>query len=70
MTTLRIQELESLEFRWDSGLGRPFEASLRLSQIHGHCNVPTNYSENIKLGSWVEKAKGQLQVHPKERHRS
>jgi hypothetical protein len=56
MTTFRIQELKSLGFEWDR-LGAAWE--IRLSEladyrrIHGHCNVPTNYSENTKLARWV-----------------
>jgi hypothetical protein len=56
MTSLRIQALESLGFEWNC-----FDATweVRLSElndyrkIHGHCSVPTRYSENAKLGKWV-----------------
>jgi hypothetical protein len=55
MTTLRIQELESLGFEWDS-YGAAWWND-RLSEladyrkIQGHCNVPQKYSENSKLAS-------------------
>jgi hypothetical protein len=56
MTTLRIQELESLGFEWD-GRGATWEERLSeladYHKIYGHCNVPHIYSENTKLGYWV-----------------
>jgi hypothetical protein len=60
MTTVRIQELESLGFEWaGDGYGVTATWEDRLSElsdyrkIHGHCNVPYNCSENTKLVSWV-----------------
>jgi hypothetical protein len=66
MTLTRIQKLESLGFRWDSR-GTLWED--RLSEladylkIHGHCNVPQNYSENTQLGNWVHKQRFQNKLH-------
>jgi hypothetical protein len=58
MMLSRIQKLESLGFEWEwDSLGALWED--RLSEladylkIHGHCNVPKRYSENVQLGSWV-----------------
>jgi hypothetical protein len=58
ITPARIQALENLGFAWDV-----LEALWmhRLSEladykyIHGHCNVPSSYSENTKLAAWVNK---------------
>jgi hypothetical protein len=35
--------------------------------IHGHCNVPKNYSENSKLANWVttQRFKYKLHLHGK-----
>jgi predicted chitinase len=56
LTTFRIQALESLGFEWDC-LGTAWEDRLSeladFRKIHGHCNVPTRYTENRKLGEWV-----------------
>jgi hypothetical protein len=32
-------------------------------KIHGHCNVPQNYSENTKLGNWVRNQRYQYRLH-------
>jgi hypothetical protein len=59
MTIFRIQELESLGFEWSRVQVCSDAWEVRLSEltdyrkIHGHCNVPIKYSENIQLGTWV-----------------
>jgi hypothetical protein len=64
--SLRIQELESLGFEWDySGVtweGRLSELA-DYCKIHGHCNVPKNYSKNKKLGGWVKTQRSQQMLH-------
>jgi hypothetical protein len=56
MTLSRIKGLERLDFEWDSRV-TVWEDRMRelanFRRIHGHCNVPHNYSESIKLGQWV-----------------
>jgi hypothetical protein len=32
-------------------------------KIHGHCNVPHNYSENPKLANWVKKQRRKYRLH-------
>jgi hypothetical protein len=55
LTPSRVQELESLGFKWDR-YGAPAIWEDRLSEladyrkIHGYCNVPQQYSKNSKLG--------------------
>jgi hypothetical protein len=65
MTLSRIQELESLGFEW--GVNTAWEDRLSeladYRKIYGHCNVPKNYSENTKLGSWVGSQKKQYRLH-------
>jgi hypothetical protein len=34
-------------------LGRRLSELADYRKIHGHCNVPAKYSENTKLGNWV-----------------
>jgi hypothetical protein len=67
MTTFRIQELESLGFDWDRSIGSAWEDGLSeladYCKIHGHCNVPHNYSENSKLGKWVAHQRSYYKLH-------
>jgi hypothetical protein len=56
MTTFRIQALESLGLEWGVFVCAWEHRLSELAdyrKIHGHCNVPRNYSENAKLGQWV-----------------
>jgi hypothetical protein len=56
MTPFLIQELESLGFEWGYCVTAWEDRLSELAdyrKIHGHCNVPNKYSENIKLGTWV-----------------
>jgi hypothetical protein len=66
MTTLRIKELENLGFEWDSR-GAIWEDRLSeladYRKIHGHCNVPSSYSKNTKLATWVTNQKSQYKSH-------
>jgi hypothetical protein len=58
--------LESVGFKWDS-YGATWEDRLRdltdYHKIHGHCNVPQNYSENVKLATWVKTQRTQYRLH-------
>jgi hypothetical protein len=68
MTPSRIQELERLGFEWDSHHAVWEDRLNELAdyrKIHGHCNVPANYSENSKLGCWVLKQRCQHRLHVK-----
>jgi predicted chitinase len=65
MTTFRIRKLESLGFEWD-GLGAAWEDRLGeladYRKIQGHCNVPSRYKENTKLGKWVRTQRTQCRL--------
>jgi hypothetical protein len=65
MTTFRIRKLESLAFEWDS-LGAAWEDRLGeladYRKIQGHCNVPSRYKENTKLGKWVRTQRTQCRL--------
>jgi hypothetical protein len=66
LTALRIQALESFGFEWYCH-GAAWEGRLSeladYRKIHGHCNVPRKYSENIQLGQWVKKQKSNYRLH-------
>jgi hypothetical protein len=66
MTTYRIQELESLGFEWnsyDAAWKKRLSELAAYRKIHGHCNVPQHYCENIQLGSWVSKQRRNYKLH-------
>jgi hypothetical protein len=66
MTNFRIKELESLGFEWDkhgTAWGYHLNELADYREIHGHCNVPTKYSENTKLGTWVGNQRCQYKLH-------
>jgi hypothetical protein len=66
MTALRIQALESLDFEWDSRgdvWEDRFSELVGYHKIHGHCNVPSRYSENTKLGFWVGTQRRHIKLH-------
>jgi hypothetical protein len=63
----RMQALESLGFEWGVCVGwedRLSELADYL-KVHGHCNVPQKYSENVKLGTWVGNQRYQYSLHLK-----
>lgn len=56
MTEERIKALADVGFCWDTHEAIWMERLRELSEFkerHGSCLVPTNYSENPKLGTWV-----------------
>jgi hypothetical protein len=66
MTLSRIQELESLGFEWviyDTAWENRLSELADYRKIHGHCNVPANYSEKSKLGKWVGTQRTQYRLH-------
>jgi len=53
----RIERLESVGFIWnplDTAWEEMFAELALFKEQFGHCNVPTNYPENRKLGRWVD----------------
>jgi hypothetical protein len=56
ITLPRIHKLESLGFEWEicgAAWDDCMSALADYRKIHGHCNVPSNYSGNSRLGKWV-----------------
>jgi hypothetical protein len=69
ITLPRIQALESLAFVW-CNRGTAWDDRLSeladFRKVHGHCNATTkNYSENTKLGTWVQNQRYQHNLHLK-----
>jgi hypothetical protein len=68
MTTLRIQQLESIGFEWDSQCTAWDDRLNELADYcigHGHCNVPQHCSENTKLAKWIGKQRCNYRLHLK-----
>jgi transposase-like protein len=66
MTTFRIQELEKIGFEWNRFSTTWQDRFCELAayrEIHGHCNVPRTYSENIELGNWVAAQRTNYKLH-------
>jgi hypothetical protein len=67
MTFSRIKQLESLGFKWRLVSVTAWEERLSeladYRKIHGHCNIPQCYSENSKLGRWVDTQKTQYRLY-------
>jgi hypothetical protein len=62
----RIQELESLGFKWvvcNTAWDDRLSELANYRKIHGHCNVPQNYGENTKLGRWVTIQRSTYKLH-------
>ena len=52
----RIEKLNAIGFTWDpqdAVWNKMFGMLQEYKKNNGHCNVPRNWSENIKLSSWV-----------------
>jgi hypothetical protein len=68
ITISRLLALKGLGFEWGS---RATAFEDRLSEladyrkVHGHCNVPKNYTGNTKLYAWVGKQRYQYSLHLK-----
>ena len=66
MTGERIQELESVGFKWETGA---FNWSVRFQQLlefkvqFGHCLVPIKYSAHPKLGRWVSHQRNNYRLY-------
>ena len=57
MTDGRVKALEELGFTWDTHEASWDERFIELcafKDFNGHCNVPSPYPENPKLGVWVK----------------
>lgn len=65
MTLERLQLLDSVGFVWDShdvNWREKLSALDAFRHDHGHCNVPSNYSDK-KLATWVKCQRRQYKLH-------
>lgn len=66
MTEERVKALEDIGFVWDSQ-GAAWEERLtelaEFRQIFQHCNVPSNYSHNPQLATWVKCQRRQYKLY-------
>jgi hypothetical protein len=66
MTDERVTALEDIGFVWDSQGAAWAERLNELAdfrKIYMHCNVPSNYSENSQLATWVKCQRRQYKLH-------
>ena len=66
MTEERVKALEEIGFVWDSqgaAWGERLEELKEFRTIYMHCNVPSNYSENPQLATWVKCQRRQYKLH-------
>jgi hypothetical protein len=66
LTDERVTALEDIGFVWDSQAAAWAERLNELAEfrkIYLHCNVPSNYSENSQLATWVKCQRRQYKFH-------
>jgi hypothetical protein len=68
LTDKRVTALEDIGFIWNSQSAAWAERLNELAEFHKiymHCNVPSNYSENSQLATWVKCQRRQCKLHGK-----
>ena len=66
MTEERVRSLEEIGFVWDSqgaAWGERLTELQDFRKIYMHCNVPSNYSENPQLATWVKCQRRQFKLY-------
>lgn len=66
MTNERVLALENIGFVWDSqgaAWGERLGELKEFRQVYMHCNVPSNFSENPQLATWVKCQRRQYKLH-------
>lgn len=66
MTEDRVKALEDIGFIWDSqgaAWGERLAELRQYCQEFGHCNVPSNFSQNPQLATWVKCQRRQYKLH-------
>ena len=66
MTEERVQALEKIGFVWDSQGAAWGERLAELREFRDrfmHCNVPSNFTENPQLATWVKCQRRQYKLH-------
>ena len=65
LTQARVQLLDGLGFHWNAheiAWANNFEKLQEFQRRHGHCNVPSNYSDGGKLSNWLKRQKTQWKL--------
>ena len=70
ITDERMAKLNAIGFTWRvvgqiAGWDKRYEELVQYKQLHGHCNVPQGWKQNVPLGRWVMKQR--VQYHKKRR---
>lgn len=66
MTEERVIALDNIGFVWDSqgaAWGERLTELKDFREVYMHCNVPSNYSENPQLATWVKCQRRQYKLH-------
>jgi hypothetical protein len=66
MTEDRVKALEDIGFVWDSqgaAWGDRLEELRQFKEEFSHCNVPSNYSENPRLATWIKCQRRQYKLY-------
>lgn len=66
MTQERVKVLDEIGFIWqaqDALWQERFHELLKFKKEHGHCSVPTTYTSNQKLATWVKFQRRQYRLH-------
>jgi hypothetical protein len=66
LTDERLRALEEIGFIWSSHYANwdeKFQELKEFSLKHGHCNIPSRYSQNRPLSVWVRSQRRQYKLH-------
>lgn len=66
MTLERVRELDKVGFCWDTHEATWLERYRELvsfKEKNGHCLVPTNFTQNVKLGTWIHHQRRQYKKY-------
>lgn len=66
MTKERVKALEDIGFVWDSqgaAWGERLEELEDFRKTYMHCNVPSNYSDNPRLATWIKCQRRQYKLY-------
>lgn len=68
LTEERIRRLDEVGFVWSirDDWQKHYDELKEYKKKHGHCNVPSRYSENRRLGIWVSAQRAAYKSGPKE----
>jgi hypothetical protein len=70
MTWERVRALEDIGFVWDSQ-GAAWSDRLKelqeFKQRFRHCNVPSNFSENPRLATWIKCQRRQYKLYKEQK---